>query len=153
MRNLTDYFPDLNENVAAQAAKAIDDAITSVDDSLSYKDFALAVAAILKDEYGSHNFGPFMKVLHAELGMNESLNEAEDIPSFLKNLAQELKGKYPELRFLASNDKIEVIGSTPDKQDFADENLKKDWGNDFVTFDIDDDDRGYMVSITRVNRL
>jgi hypothetical protein len=153
MRNLTDYFPDLNENVAAQAAKAIDDAITSVDDSLSYKDFALAVAAILKDEYGSHNFGPFMKVLHAELGMNESLNEDEDIPSFLKNLAQELKGKYPELRFLASNDKIEVIGSNPDKQDFADENLKKDWGNDFVTFDIDDDDRGYMVSITRVNRL
>jgi len=153
MRNLTDYFPDLNENVAAQAAKAIDDAITSVDDSLSYKDFALAVAAILKDEYGSHNFGPFMKVLHAELGMNESLNEAKDIPSFLKNLAQELKGKYPELRFLASNDKIEVIGSNPDKQDFADENLKKDWGNDFVTFDIDDDDRGYMVSITRVNRL
>ena len=75
MRNLTDYFPDLNENVAAQAAKAIDDAITSVDDSLSYKDFALAVAAILKDEYGSHNFGPFMKVLHAELGMNESVNE------------------------------------------------------------------------------
>ena len=153
MRNLTDYFPDLNENVAAQAAKAIDDAITSVDDSLSYKDFALAVAAILKDEYGSHNFGPFMKVLHAELGMNESLNEAEDIPSFLKNLAQELKGKYPELRFSPSNDKIEVIGSNSDKQDFADENLKKDWGNNFVTFDIDDDDRGYMVSITRVNRL
>ena len=153
MKKLNEYFPDLVENKAAEAAKAMDDAIASVDDSLSYKDFALAVASILKDEYGSHNFGPFMKVLHAELGMNESLNEAEDIPSFLKNLAQELKGKYPELRFLASNDKIEVIGSNPDKQDFADENLKKDWGNDFVTFDIDDDDRGYMVSITRVNRL
>ena len=81
------------------------------------------------------------------------INEAEDIPSFLRNLAQELKGKYPELRFLPSNNKIEVIGSNSDKQDFADENLKKDWGNDFVTFDIDDDDRGYMVSITRVNRL
>jgi hypothetical protein len=81
------------------------------------------------------------------------INEAEDIPSFLRNLAQELKGKYPELRFSPSNDKIEVIGSNSDKQDFADENLKKDWGNDFVTFDIDDDDRGYMVSITRVNRL
>ena len=81
------------------------------------------------------------------------INEAEDIPSFLKNLAQELKGKYPELRFSPSNDKIEVIGNNSDKQDFADENLKKDWGNNFVTFDIDDDDRGYMVSITRVNRL
>ena len=74
---LKEFYPDLTENKAAQAAKAMDDAIASVDDSLSYKDFALAVAAILKDEYGSHNFDPFMEVLHAELGMNESLNEAE----------------------------------------------------------------------------
>ena len=76
---LKEFYPDLTENKAAQAAKAMDDAIASVDDSLSYKDFALAVAAILKDEYGSHNFDPFMEVLHAELGMNESLNEAEMI--------------------------------------------------------------------------
>ena len=65
----------LTESVAGQAAKAIDAAIESVDESLSYKDFAIAVATILKDEYGSQNFGPFMEVLHAELGMNESLNE------------------------------------------------------------------------------
>jgi hypothetical protein len=65
----------LTESVAGQAAKAIDAAIESVDESLSYKDFAIAVATILKDEYGSQNFNPFMEVLHAELGMNESLNE------------------------------------------------------------------------------
>jgi len=65
----------LTESVAGQAAKAIDAAIESVDESLSYKDFAIAVATILKDEYGSQNFGSFMEVLHAELGMNESLNE------------------------------------------------------------------------------
>lgn len=65
----------LNESKADIAAKAIDDAIASVDDSLSYKDFALAVGKILKDEYGAHNFAPFMEVLHAELGMNESLSE------------------------------------------------------------------------------
>ena len=58
----------------------MDDAIASVDESLSVKDFALAVAKILKGEagtegYGSFNFGEFMKVLHAELGMEESLNE------------------------------------------------------------------------------
>jgi CRISPR/Cas system-associated protein endoribonuclease Cas2 len=47
-------------------------------ESLGYKEFAKAVATILKDEYGSHNFGPFMKVLHVELGMEESLNEVED---------------------------------------------------------------------------
>jgi len=65
----------LTESVADQVAKAIDAAIESVDESLSYKDFAIAVATILKDEYGSQNFNPFMEVLHAELGMNESLNE------------------------------------------------------------------------------
>ena len=60
----------------------MDSAIDSIDEELSVKDFALAVARILKGEagtvgYGSHNFAEFMKVLHAELGMEESLNEAE----------------------------------------------------------------------------
>jgi hypothetical protein len=45
-------------------------------ESLGYKEFAKAVATILKDEYGSQNFGPFMDVLHVELGM-KPLNEAE----------------------------------------------------------------------------
>ncbi len=72
----------LYENKAAEAAKAMDDAIASVDESLSYKDFALAVATILKNEYGSQNFNPFMKVLHAELGIEESLNEAEEMATY-----------------------------------------------------------------------
>ena len=72
----------LYESKAAEAAKAMDDAIASVDESLSYKDFALAVATILKNEYGSQNFNPFMKVLHAELGMEESLNEAEELATY-----------------------------------------------------------------------
>jgi hypothetical protein len=77
MKNLKEYYSDLVEN---EVAKAIDNAIASVDENLSYKDFAIGVAAILKDEYGSHNFGPFMEVLHAELGMNESTNEIFDRP-------------------------------------------------------------------------
>ncbi len=60
---------------AQQAANAIDKALMSVDESLSYKDFAVAVARVLIDEYGQHNFMPFMEVLHAELGIKESLNE------------------------------------------------------------------------------
>ena len=144
---------NLYESQADLAAKAIDQAITGVDESLGYKDFAKAVATILKDEYGTHNFNPFMEILHAELGINESLNEAEDIPSFLEDLTKELEDKYPDLKFFADDRKIEVIGSNQDKSDFADENQSKKWGNDFVTFDIDDDDRGYMVSITRVNTL
>lgn len=71
MLNYKDFYPHLNENAPA-VAKAINDAIESVDENLSYKDFALAVAAILKDEYGSHNFAPFMEILHAELGLKEN---------------------------------------------------------------------------------
>jgi len=88
MKNLKDYFPEiLDESKAIEVAKGINKAIVDVDDSLSYKDFAEAVAAILIEDYGTHNFEPFMKVLHARLGMNESINENEDLSSldaFLK---------------------------------------------------------------------
>ena len=77
---------NLYESKADLAAKAMDQAIAGVDESLSYKDFALAVGKILKDEYGAHNFDPFMEVLHAELGMNESLNEAEMITYKVKGI-------------------------------------------------------------------
>ena len=79
---LKEFFPHLQENKAQEAAAAIDKALMSVDESLSYKDFALAVARILIDEYGQHNFMPFMEVLHAELGINESLNEAEEMVTY-----------------------------------------------------------------------
>ena len=65
----------LGSSQAQTLANLINDAINKVDESLSYRDFAIAVSIILKEEYGSHNFGKFMEVLHAELGMNESLNE------------------------------------------------------------------------------
>ena len=70
-------------------ATAINDVIIEIDDSMSYKDFASAIAIILKDEYGTHNFSPFMEVLHAELGMNESLNENED-----DDLAREIDSRF-----------------------------------------------------------
>ena len=77
----------LNESKADQVAKAMDDAIDAIDPGLSVKDFALAVGKILKGEagtegYGSFNFAEFMKVLHAELGMEESLNEAEEMATY-----------------------------------------------------------------------
>jgi hypothetical protein len=50
-------------------AKGINKEIIKIDDSMSYKDFALAVGKILRDEYGKHNFDSFMKVLHKDLGM------------------------------------------------------------------------------------
>ena len=86
MKNIKEYYPYLDEN---EVAKGINQALIDVDESLSYKDFAIGVAAVLKDEYGSHNFGPFMKVLHAELGMDESLNENED-----NDLAREINSRF-----------------------------------------------------------
>ena len=77
----------LSSSKAQSLAKAIDMAMVEIDESMSYRDFAIAVAIVLNEEYGSHNFGKFMEVLHAELGMNESLNENEDLSSlddFLK---------------------------------------------------------------------
>ena len=67
------------ESKADLAAKAMDQAIAGVDESLGYSDFAKAVATILKDEYGAHNFNPFMEVLHAELGINEEISDYEMI--------------------------------------------------------------------------
>ena len=77
----------LGSTKSQSLANAINTAMLQIDDSMSYKDFADAVASILIDEYGTHNFTPFMEVLHARLGMNESLNENEDLSSlddFLK---------------------------------------------------------------------
>ena len=78
----------LLESVSDQTATVISKAIETVDENLSYKDFALAVAKILKDEYGSQNFDPFMEVLHAELGMQESLNEDKE------SLGKEFSDKF-----------------------------------------------------------
>jgi hypothetical protein len=45
----------------------INRAITRIDDSMSYVDFAHAVAKVLRDEYGSHNYEPFIKELRKKL--------------------------------------------------------------------------------------
>ena len=71
----------LGSTKSQSLANAINAAMLKIDDSMSYTDFAEAVASILIDEYGTHNFTPFMEVLNARLGMNKSLNENEDLSS------------------------------------------------------------------------
>ena len=56
-------------------AKLINDSIDSIDENMSYKDFAQAVGEVLIEHYGKHLFSPFMEVLHSKLGINESLKE------------------------------------------------------------------------------
>jgi hypothetical protein len=48
-------------------ASDINRAITKIDDSMSYVDFAHAVAKVLRDEYGSHNYTPFINELRKKL--------------------------------------------------------------------------------------
>ncbi len=67
------YLAEAGEELQNPIAKAINNVLP---ENLGYKEFAKAVARVLKDEYGSQNFKPFMNVLHDELGM-EPLNEAE----------------------------------------------------------------------------
>ena len=90
----------LGSSQAQSLANLINDAIMQVDEFLSYRDFAIAVAIILKEEYGSHNFGKFMEVLHAELGINEGLikefGEYKDAQDELnKELSKEFSSARP----------------------------------------------------------
>jgi hypothetical protein len=50
-----------------ELAKQIDKAMIKIDDSMDVKDFAMAVAKILKDEYGSHNYDSFLRTLKDNL--------------------------------------------------------------------------------------
>ena len=43
--------------------------IDRVDDSLSITDFALAVSKIVVDEYGSHLYDKFIKIIKKELSL------------------------------------------------------------------------------------
>ena len=95
----------LLENTSDKTATVISKAIETVDKNLSYKDFALAVAKILKDEYGSQNFDPFMDVLHTELGMKEYLNENKE--SLGKEFSEEFK-------VLANSDEDSITIRTKD---------------------------------------
>ena len=90
------FEASLGSTKSQSLANAINSAMLQIDDSMSYTDFANAVASILIDEYGTHNFTPFMEVLHARLGMNEATEEEEnedqidiitmDVPLFIRVL-------------------------------------------------------------------
>ena len=142
MKNLKEYFPDLTEN---EVAKGINQALTNVDENLSYKDFAIGVAAVLKDEYGTHNFAPFMEVLHAELGITESLNEGEE-----EQLADEFSNKFNvkvSSMMWGNNGKIEIITQNDIQiadmenmiQWIEDKGYKVDRDQSENLFDYDDD--------------
>ena len=67
--NMRTFENFMNESKKSDLlAKEIDKAIIKIDENMSYEDFAVAVGKVLKDEYGTHNFSPFMDALKKELG-------------------------------------------------------------------------------------
>ena len=44
--------------------------LIDIPENTSYKELAIAVANILKEDYGKHNFKPFVEALIAELKNN-----------------------------------------------------------------------------------
>jgi hypothetical protein len=78
----------LQESLASQAATAINKAIDSVDDSILPEDLGKAIAIIVKDGYQDELRKRFMDAFHAELGMEEPLNENE------KSLGEEFSIKF-----------------------------------------------------------
>ena len=138
------YLAEAGIILESELAKALNQAIP---DNTGYKEFAKAVATILRDEYGSQNFKPFMNVLHDELGMEPLNEEAEE--STLEKIASELKPKYPELKFDQTSDRIDVFGNENDKVTFANAERKTKFEDGYRMFDVEDDDRGYMVRIVK----
>lgn len=138
------YLAEAGIILESELAKALNQAIP---DNTGYKEFAKAVATILRDEYGSQNFKSFMNVLHDELGM-EPLNE-ETEESTLEKIASELKLKYPELRFDQTSNRIDVFGDENDKVTFANAERETKFEGGYRMFDVEDDDRGYMVRIVK----
>lgn len=61
-------YEDFTEAKSETLQTAIVKAINEIDESMSYQDFAKAVANVLREEYGTHNFEPFVKTLKDELG-------------------------------------------------------------------------------------
>lgn len=65
---LKDYNYIVQESKDTDAlASAINSAIISIDDSMHYRDFAEAVAKVIRDEYGSHLYIPFQKEIKKAL--------------------------------------------------------------------------------------
>jgi hypothetical protein len=76
MKYTTDFNKFLNESTKSdKLAPLMVKAIEKVDDSLSYVDLAMAVAKIIKEEYGDHNIKPFMAELQKQLSIKESIDE------------------------------------------------------------------------------
>lgn len=95
--NLTSFFRDqyLKEVEKSEPTSLSKKVLDVVEEETPVKEFAVAVAEVLKEGYGSRNFSSFMEVLHKELGMNESLSE-QQLNESPEKLEAELESMFKE---------------------------------------------------------
>ena len=63
-----DEFTKMDANpTGEQLAEDIYDAINNINSSMSYQDLAFAVARVLEDSYGTHNYDRFISELKSNL--------------------------------------------------------------------------------------
>ena len=138
----------LQESIPQKAATAIDKILDEIDPSgILPEELGEAIAIIVKKGYQAELQERFMDALQAKLGMKPLNEEAEE--STLEKIASELKPKYPELKFDPTSDRIDVFGDENDKVGFANAERKTKFEDGYRMFDVEDDDRGYMVRIVK----
>jgi hypothetical protein len=80
--------------------------------------------------------------------MNILLEEANELEAIKARLEADSENKYLIFTIDKDKDEIRVGGKEAEKFYFAQRNEKEDFGN-YRLFDVDDDDRGTLVYITR----
>lgn len=135
------------------------DAINQVDENLSYKDLAEAIGIILIEQYGSHNFQPFMGVLHSKIGIGENiLKESLDLNDIAITHTAELEKIFDSRPYVSMGPYGEGSLTFNIKDELSDEDWKKaltwvkDQGYQIETqsnyYEVDiDDDRSWFPKI------
>ena len=121
-------------------AMGIYKAIDNIDPNLNYKDFASAVATVIKNEYGTHNIQPFMKELHSQLGIQEGTNEGwndHEVKEKLSKVDFDMISSYfNNKKFSAPHpdDSLRQINGERDWNDWKEGTLKR-WGDVNIKLD------------------
>lgn len=118
------------QNKVSAGAKAINNAIISVDEDMHYGVFAKAIAKVLRDEYGTHNFQPFMKELHDALGYDD-MNEMDTTHEY-QNKERELKDQV--VKASGIDGKNIAVGMRASSS----ASLKTEKGSGYIRFNIND---------------
>jgi len=91
--NYEDELPDGTvELPAGDREDYIQEGISiDIPEDTDYKEFAMAVANILKNDYGTHNYQPFMSALSGELSKEEEPVEELSLESMMEDLLEAKK--------------------------------------------------------------